>query len=102
MAGPDHSASLEPDDFARMVANIRAIEAALGDGIKVPSRCELDTADVAKKSLVALKPIAAGEHFNAENLGVKRPGSGIPPSAYWEYLERSAKRAYAADELIDL
>ena len=102
MVGPDHGASLEPDDFARMVANIRAIEAALGDGIKVPSRCELDTADVAKKSLVALKPIAAGEHFNAENLGVKRPGSGIPPIAYWEYLERSAKRAYAADELIDL
>lgn len=101
MDGPDHSASLEPDVFARMVANIRAIEVALGDGIKVPSRCELDTAGVARKSLVALKPITCGERFNTDNLGVKRPGTGISPMAYWEYLDRPARRAYDADELID-
>ncbi len=101
MEGPDHSASLEPDKFACMVANIRAIEAALGDGIKVPSPCELDTSDVAKKSLVALQPIAAGEGFSADNLGVKRPGTGVSPMAYWEYLERTARRAYEADDLID-
>ena len=101
MSGPDHSASLEPDEFTRMVANIRTIEAALGDGIKVPSRCELDTAGVAKKSLVALQPIAAGERFTIDNLGVKRPGSGISPMFYWEYLERCANRPYGSDDLID-
>lgn len=101
MDGPDHSASLEPSAFARMVTNIRAVEAALGDGIKVPSRCELDTAAVAKRSLVALRPIAIGDAFTRANLGVKRPGTGISPTAYWEYLERHAKRAYDADELLD-
>lgn len=101
LPGPDHSASIEPDDFARMVHNIRAIEAALGDGIKVASPCEQDTAEVAKKSLVALRPIAAGEPFSHANLGVKRPGGGITPAAFWEYLDRAATRDYAEDELID-
>ena len=101
MEGPDHRASLEPDEFAAMVKGIRAIERALGDGIKKPTPSEQANLLVARKSLVASRAIQAGESFTAENITTKRPGTGISPM-YWDaFIGRNALRAYAPDELIE-
>jgi N-acetylneuraminate synthase len=100
LAGPDHSASLEPEEFKQMVVAIRQIEQALGNHIKTPSFCEWKNREVARKSLVAGQQIKKGEVFTPENLTVKRPASGISPLHYWEYLGRSADRNYHTDELI--
>jgi len=102
LPGPDHQASLEPDDLAAMVSAIRNVEQALGDGIKRPTASEIRNRSVARKSLVAARPIAAGEVFTAENVGAKRPGTGISPMRWDEVMGRTAPRAFAADELIAL
>lgn len=101
LPGPDHQASLEPDQFAAMVVGIRAAALALGRPEKSPSAAERDNARVVRKSLVALRPIAAGERFTTENLGAKRPGSGVSALHYWEYIGKPAGRGYAADEQVD-
>lgn len=98
--GPDHAASLEPDRFKAMVRAIRDVEAAQGDGIKQAQPCELPNRDVARKSLVALVSIRRGEVFTPGNLGVKRPGTGLSPMLYWDYLGKTAKRDFQSDELI--
>lgn len=102
LPGPDHKASLEPKELEEMVAAIRNIEQALGDGIKRPSRSELGNKPVARKSLVAASAIRAGETFNASNLAVKRPGTGLSPMRWHEVLGRKAPRDFAPDELIEL
>ena len=101
MEGPDHRASLEPDQFAAMVQGIRAIERALGDGIKRPTASERANLPIARKSLVAARAIQAGEPFTAENITAKRPGTGISPMHCDALIGRNALRAYAADELIE-
>jgi N-acetylneuraminate synthase len=101
LPGPDHRASLEPDELTAMVAQIRDVEAALGDGRKVPAAEELANRPIARRSLVALAPVRRGERFSEANLGVKRPGSGLPPLRYWDYLGKPANRDYAADEAIE-
>ncbi len=101
LPGPDHKASLEPEELAEMVSSIRRVEAALGDGIKRPAESERKNLVVARKSLVAARPIQAGEQFCAENIDIKRPGGGIAPIRYWESLGRQSTRAYAADEVIE-
>jgi N-acetylneuraminate synthase len=101
LPGPDHRASIEPDEMATMVASIRDVEAALGDGRKVPAPEELANRTVARRSLVAVRPVRRGEHFTEDNLGVKRPGDGIPPIEYWSYLGRTAERDYAANEALE-
>jgi len=101
LPGPDHRASLEPDELAAMVVQIRDVEAALGDGRKVPSPEEEHNRPVARRSLVALAPVRRGEKFSELNLGAKRPGTGLAPSRYWDYLGTAAARDYAADEAID-
>lgn len=101
LPGPDHPASLEPGELAELVATVRTVEAALGDGVKRPTASELPNLAVARKSLVAARPIAAGEPFDARNVAVKRPGTGISPMRYWDLLARRASRAYAPDELLD-
>jgi N-acetylneuraminate synthase len=101
LPGPDHRASLEIADFARMVADIRVVEKAIGDGSKAPHPQELEIAAVARKSLVATRPISAGEAFGAHNFSVKRPGGGVSPMRYWDYLGQTAKRDYDADEFLD-
>ena len=102
LPGPDHKASLEPDEFAAMVRAIRNIEQAMGDGIKRPSPSEAKNKPIARKSLVAAKPICAGEQFTAENVTAKRPGSGISPMRWDEVMGQVAARDFAADELITL
>ena len=102
MDGPDQSASLEPDELKEMVAAIRNIEQALGDGIKKPSESELKNKDVARKSIVAARDIKKGETFTYENLTIKRPGSGISPIKWFDVIGLTAKRDFAYDELIEL
>lgn len=80
MDGPDHAASMEPDDFAIYVNGIRAITAALGDGIKRPQPAELRTAEVARRSIVAVRALAAGSVIGADDVALMRPGTGLAPS----------------------
>jgi N,N'-diacetyllegionaminate synthase len=100
MKGPDHKASLEPDELKAMVSAIRNIEMALGSGIKKPSKSERPNMEIARKSIVASQPIHKGETFSEENLAVKRPGNGISPMRWDEILGQKAQRDYAEDELI--
>ncbi len=98
MEGPDHKASLEPDELCAMVAAIRNIEKALGEGIKKPSPSEAKNMAVARKSIVAARPIRAGEVFTSENIAIKRPGTGISPMRYDEIVGERAARDYEEDE----
>lgn len=100
MEGPDHKASLEPDELKAMVSAIRNIEQALGSSIKQPSPSESKNKPIARKSLVAKTAIKQGETFNAENLCIKRPGHGISPMRWDEIIGTKAQRDYAEDELI--
>ena len=102
MDGPDHKASLEPDELKAMVSAIRNVEKAMGDGNKVPSPSEMANIAVARKSIIAAKDIRAGEIFSEENLTTKRPGTGINPMRWNEVLGQKAKRDFAEDELIEL
>lgn len=100
LPGPDHKASLEPGEFAAMVRAIRNIEQAMGDGIKRPSPSEAKNKPIARKSLVACRPIKAGEIFTTENVTAKRPGTGISPMRWDEMMGRMAQRDYQEDDLI--
>ncbi len=102
LPGPDHKASLEPAELKAMVSAIRNIEMALGTGIKRLMPSETGNRLVARKSLVAGRPIHAGETFSAQNLAVKRPGTGISPMRWDEVIGRTAPREFAPDELIEL
>ena len=102
MEGPDHKASLEPDELAAMVSAIRNIEKSLGDGIKTPSSSEKKNIAVARKSIVAKTKIKAGDIFSEENITVKRPGTGISPMKWFEVLGAKAARDFDEDELIEL
>jgi N-acetylneuraminate synthase len=101
LPGPDHSASLEPDELAAMVQGIRQVELALGSGMKYASPAESKNQPIARKSLVAARPIARGEPFTVENLTAKRPGVGVSPMHFWSYLSKRATRDYATDDLIN-
>ena len=98
--GPDHAASIEPNELADMVANIRAVEAALGTGVKEPAACESANAGVARRSLIAARPIRRGEVFSPDNIAVRRPGTGRSPMAYWDVIGAAAERDYHPGELI--
>ncbi len=102
MEGPDHKASIEPEEFIFLVRCIRNIENALGDGIKGPTKSEKKNIAIARKSIVASRNIEAGEFFSLNNLTVKRPGSGISPMKWNEVIGRSAPRNFLIDELIEL
>ena len=101
MEGPDHKASLEPGELASMVAGIRAVEIALGSAIKSPTLSELKNRNVARKSLVAVKDISQGEAYSEDNIGAKRPGTGISPFMYWSLLGRKSDRDLRSGDLID-
>jgi len=91
LVGPDHHASVEPDEFALMVDGVRAIESALGDGRKMPAAAEAETAAVARKSLVAAHDIAAGTVLEPDHLVIKRPGTGLSPTAKEQVIGRRSR-----------
>ena len=100
MRGPDHSASLEPEEFARMVEGIRRVSAMLGDGVKAPLPEELDTARVARRSVVAAVNIAAGEIITAEKLICRRPATGIAPRDLQRVIGQFARTAIVAGSVL--
>ncbi|GHA27676.1 N-acetylneuraminate synthase [Oceanisphaera arctica] len=100
MEGPDHKASLEPDELIAMVRGIRDVEQALGNGIKGPQLSEIKNKPIARKSLVAAKPIKKGECFSVANLTTKRPGEGIEPIKYWSMIGNAASCDYEEDQII--
>ncbi len=102
MEGPDHKASLEPDELAAMVASIRKTEAALGDGEKKPAESEIGNMAVARKSIIAARDIKKGELLSEENLTTKRPGSGISPMRWYHVIGTAAVRDFQEDELIEI
>ncbi|MFW5837490.1 MAG: N-acetylneuraminate synthase [Desulfovibrionaceae bacterium] len=101
LPGPDHKASLVPAELSDMVRAIRAVELALGDGRKSPRAGEAANREVVRKSLVASRPIAKDEPFTEGNLAVKRPGTGVSPLFWWDWLGKTARRDYAKDEVIE-
>ena len=103
MEGPDHRASLEPDELMAMVSAIRNIEKAVGgDGTKHVSESEKKNIAIARKSIVAARDIKAGEVFTEQNLTVKRPGNGISPMKWDEVIGTKAKRDFSEDDLIEI
>lgn len=98
LPGPDHKASLEPDELAAMVTAIRDVTLALGDGIKRPAPSELANKVVARKSLVAATNISAGDTITSEQIACKRPGNGTSPYHYWDLLNQRASRDYREGE----
>jgi N,N'-diacetyllegionaminate synthase len=100
LPGPDHAASLEPHELKSMVAAIRNIEKALGDGEKKPSPSEVKNIPIVRRSIVAKKPIKKGEAFSEQNLTSKRPGSGISPMEWDDVIRSTAARDFEIDELI--
>lgn len=102
MEGPDHKASLEPDELKTMVSSIRNIEKALGNGKKAVSESERKNIAIARKSIVAACPIKKGEHLTEQNLTVKRPGAGISPMKWEEVIGTKAIKDFDEEELIVL
>ncbi len=100
MEGPDHKASLDPDEIKQMVQAIRNIEKALGDGVKKPSNSERKNISVVRKSIVAKRDIREGDLFTEQNIMTKRPGKGISPMRWDEVIGQVAQKNYAADEFI--
>ena len=98
--GPDHFASIEPDQFKKMVTSIRNIELALGNGIKSPTKSELLNKLVARKSIYAAVNISKGTPFDEKNIVSKRPEGGISPMKWEDLIGHKAKRDYLKDELI--
>lgn len=100
MEGPDHKASLDPQELTALVTGVRHVCTALGDGIKKPTAIEMQNRIVARKSLVASTAICKGELLGEHNMTVKRPGSGISALRWDEFCGQKAERDYNVDELI--
>lgn len=102
LPGPDHKASVDPEELVAMVSGIRNIELALGDGVKRISASEAKNRTIARKSIVARRPIVSGEKFSEENITIKRPGTGISPMQWDDVIGQVATCNYKEDELIVL
>ena len=102
LPGPDHRASLNPEEFKRMVTAIREVEIAKGEPVKEPTASERENIPVARKSIVAARAIRMGESFTASNLTAKRPGNGISPMQWYNIIGREAKKNYDADQQISI
>ncbi len=100
LPGPDHKASLEPDELIEMVKAVRNIEKALGNGEKKSTNSEKENMLIVRKSIVAAKDIAVGEKFSDKNLTIKRPGTGISPMNWDKIIGKTAEKSYSEDELI--
>ncbi len=101
LPGPDHPASLEPHEFAAMVRGIRIVESALGDGCKRPSPEELDTASVARKSLVSTRALARGTILTEDAVAIRRPGTGLAAAMRSQLIGRRLSRDVSAGEVFD-
>lgn len=102
LPGPDHLSSLEPGELKAMIASIRKIELAKGDGKKLPTKKELENRLVIRKSIVAAEPINKGDVFTERNLTIKRPGTGLSPMLWDSVLGEQASRGFDIDEPIEL
>lgn len=103
LPGPDHKASLEPNELEAMIKAIRNIELAIsGNGIKEPSKSEQKNVTVARKSIVAASQINQGELFTEQNLAIKRPGNGISPMLWDEIIGKTALKSFNPDDLIEI
>ena len=100
LPGPDHKASLEPDELAAMVQAIRSVEVALGSSVKGPCAAELSNLPQVRKSLVAARDIVEGKIISTDDIVIKRPGTGLSPYDYWEMLGTKAERTYKKDGLL--
>ena len=100
LEGPDHKASLEPEQLNQMVKSIRNIEKALGDGRKIASKSETPNIEIARKSIIAKTFIKKGKRFSEDNLTTKRPGSGISPMKWDEIIGTIAAKDYEEDEML--
>lgn len=100
MEGPDHKASLEPNELKAMVRAIRNIDQAIGDGIKQASKSEAKNIPISRKSIVAAQQIKAGEVFSPKNLTIKRPGAGVNPMRWDEIIGQVAQRDYLPDDVL--
>lgn len=100
MHGPDHKASVEPEELRQMIPAIKNISAILGSPVKKPTPEELSLRSIARKSVVSLRNIKRGELFTAENIGIKRPGTGLRPEFYFKIIGAVAKKTIKADGLI--
>ena len=101
MEGPDHKASLIPEELKAMVDSIRNVELALGKGEKKPTESEKENRIIARKSIVAKRDIHIGDVFTEDNITTKRPGTGISPMRWNEIIGKTASKHYIEDELID-
>ena len=102
MEGPDHKASMEPNELSLMVKSIRNIESALGDGIKKPTLSEIKNKNIARKSIVASKKIKEGEKFTKDNISLMRPGDGLSPTNWELVIGKNASRDFEAEEQIEI
>ncbi len=100
LPGPDHQASIEPDELKALVRSIRTLEACLGDGKKVPTPAESDTAAVARRSLVAAQDIAEGKVLTMDLIAIKRPGTGLPPAQRASLVGRTARQHIPAGTIL--
>lgn len=100
LPGPDHKASLEPDELRTMIKAIRRSEIMLGKAVKSISPTEAKNLHAARKSLVATRPIKAGQMLTTQNITAKRPGNGLSPACYWDIINTTASKDYDQDELI--
>ncbi|RNB53843.1 N-acetylneuraminate synthase [Brevibacillus gelatini] len=100
LPGPDHRASIEPAELIQMVTSIRQVEQAIGQAMKLPVPSERGNIAVVRKSLVAATSIQKGERFTEKNMTAKRPGTGVSPMLYWDYIGKVASQDYDEDDVI--
>lgn len=100
LPGPDHKASLSPDELSNMVTAIRQVEKALGSYTKKPTKSEIKNRNIVRKSLVAISNIYKGDVYTKDNITAKRPGDGVSPMEYWDYLETKALDNVLIDEFV--
>ena len=101
MAGPDHSASLDPEELKQMIEGIRNIELCLGDGIKRAAPSEIKNKTAARKSLTAAREIKKGSKFTINDIAIKRPGNGLSPYKLWQIVGKVSNHSYKPGDLID-
>lgn len=99
--GPDHKASILPEQFKEMVSLGNNIYSSLGSTVKAPTEVELKNKKIARRSIVAAKPIKKGDIFSSDNLDIKRPGTGLSPMKWYSVLGSASSRDYDVDDLID-